>query len=215
MAWQGGEFHNGGTKLQEQFHRCGETKLQEKEDHSQMISTINVGIEGITPLIVNRFHEEAQEAASSGEHSRKERPSPQDDAANRLYQNGNGIFYPAENIRQSLIGAASRHKIGRRAATADMAASIFVTPFELPLEGEWHVDSRPVVIQRARIVRHRPMFDEWLIRFQIQIDTDLVSERLVRLVLEDAGKLVGIGDFRPAKKGQYGRFSVSSWEKQV
>ena len=85
----------------------------------------------------------------------------------------------------------------------------------LPLMGEWHVDSRAIVIPatKGRILRHRPMFDEWSISFQVQIDTDLVSERLVKDILEDAGKLVGIGDFRPARKGPYGRFSVTTWEK--
>lgn len=70
-----------------------------------------------------------------------------------------------------------------------------------------------VLVPKGRILRHRPMFDEWCVDFQIQIDTDLVGERLVRDILADAGKLVGIGDFRPARKGPYGRFTVTSWEK--
>lgn len=178
--------------------------------------TINVKISGITPLIVNRFHEQAQEEASSGTHSRSERPGPEEDAKMRLYQNGNGPFLPAENIRQSIIGASSRHKIGRRAATMDIAAGLYVFPFELTLQGEWHVDSRAVVIKATggRIVRHRPMFDEWSIDLKLQIDNSLVSEQLVKKIVEDAGALVGIGDFRPARKGPYGRFSVVTWEKE-
>lgn len=178
--------------------------------------TINVTIEGLTPLLVNRFHEAAAEEATSGTRSRKERPGPDEDAESRLYKNGNGPFFPAENIRQSMIGAASRHKIGRRAATTDMAAAVYLSPFELPLTGDWHTDSRAIVIPatKGRILRHRPMFDQWAIDFQIQIDNDLVSESLVRNILEDAGKLVGVGDFRPARKGPYGRFSVTSWKKE-
>src|SRR6266487_3517735 len=102
--------------------------------------TVNVKIEGLTPLLVNRFHEEAAAEATSGSHSRKERLGPEEDARQRLYINGDVPFFPAENIRQSMIGAASRHKIGRRAATTDIAASIYILPFELPLMGEWHVD---------------------------------------------------------------------------
>jgi hypothetical protein len=177
--------------------------------------TVNVQIAGLTPLIVNRFHEEAWDDVITGTHSRKERPGPQEDAANRLYQNGHGLFYPAENIRQSIIGAASRHKIGRRAATTDVAAAIYVSPFELPLEEEWHVDSRAVVIKATggRVIRNRPMFDQWHLNFQLLIDTDLIPEKLMQVILEDAGKLVGLGDWRPAKKGQYGRFTIVSWER--
>lgn len=183
-----------------------------------MISIVSVKIEGLTPLIVNRFHEEAAaEASSSMRSARKERPSPEDDALERLYQNGNGTYLPAENIRQSVIEAAKRFKIGRRAATTDVAAGIFIMPFELPLKGDWHVDSRAVVIPATggRILRHRPMFDEWSISFEMQIDGDVgVDEKMVREILTSAGKLVGIGDFRPARKGPYGRFNVISWEKK-
>lgn len=181
-----------------------------------MISVIKVKILGLTPLIVNRFHEEAAAEATLGIRGHKERPTPEEDAENRLYTNGNGPFIPAENIRQSIIGAASRHKIGRRAATTDVAAGVYVSPFELPLSGDWHVDSRAIVIPatKGRILRHRPMFDEWGIDFDLQIDTDLISEKLIHAIVEDSGRLVGIGDFRPARKGPYGRFNITSWEKK-
>jgi hypothetical protein len=176
--------------------------------------TIAVTIHGVTPLLVNRFHEEAQQEASSRVHSRKERPTPEEDSTDRLYQNEAGIYFPAENIRQSIIEAAKRHKLGRRSATTDVAAAVYVSPFALPLGGEWHVDSRPVVIPatQGRILRHRPMFDDWRITFQLQVDTELVDEKTVRKIVDDAGSLVGVGDFRPARKGPYGRFRIDSWQ---
>lgn len=178
------------------------------------MKTVSVTIAGLTPLIVNRFHEEAAAEATSGIHSRKEKLSPEDDAASRLYIKNDIPFFPAENIRQSIIEAAKRHKIGRRAATTDVAASIYVLPFELVLMGDWHVDSRAVVIPATggRILRHRPMFDEWSIDFSLQVDTDLIDIRLIQAIVTDAGKLVGLGDFRPARKGPYGRFQIENWE---
>lgn len=179
------------------------------------MKAFQVQVHGVTPLLVNRFHEDAQEEATGGVHVRKERLAPQQDAEDRLYQNESGCYFPAENLRQSVILAASRTKIGRRAATTDVAAALFITPFALPIAGEWHVDSRPVVIPatRGRILRHRPMFDEWTIEFTLQIETELLDASTVRKVLDDAGNYVGIGDFRPAKKGPYGRFRVDSWHE--
>lgn len=182
-----------------------------------MLQTINVQIEGIAPLIINRFHEDAAEAATSGVHARKEQPSPEEDAAARLYpHNGHGNTIPAENVRQSMIAASSRTKIGRRSATVDTAASIYIFPELLDLDGEWHVDSRAIVIPstRGRILRHRPMFNQWSIAFKLQVNTDLIDLQTVKKILEDAGALVGLGDFRPQRKGPYGRFSVVSWEKE-
>lgn len=175
---------------------------------------INIIIRGVTPLIVNRFHEEAQAEASRGVHSRKETMTPEEDARNRLYMVDEKPYVPAENLRKSLIEAAKRHKIGRRAATTDVAAALFITPFALLLEGEWTVDSRPVVIPatQGRILRHRPIFHEWSLSFLLQVDTDLLDADLARRILDDAGNYVGIGDFRPARTGPYGRFRVDSYQ---
>jgi hypothetical protein len=174
-----------------------------------------VKIEGQTPLLVNRFHEEAQAEASSGTHSRKERPSPEEDAESRLYKNEAGIYFPAENLRQSIITASGRHKIGRRSAAADVAAAIFIKPFALTLTGEWKTDSRAVVIPatRGRILRHRPIFEKWIIEFELEIEEDLIDKTLIRRIVDDAGNYCGLGDFRPARKGPHGRFLVMHWEE--
>jgi hypothetical protein len=176
---------------------------------------IQIRLSGRTPLLCNRFHEEAQLEASSGTHSTsRDRLSPQDDAANRLYQVDGKPYFPAENLRQSVIGAAARHKIGRRAATADVAAALLIEPFAMPLLGDWEVDARPVVIPatRGRVLRYRPIFNDWRIEAMLTIDTRLVDVKLLRRIVDDAGDYVGIGDYRPAKKGPYGRFSVDSWK---
>jgi hypothetical protein len=182
------------------------------------MDTIHVKIEGLYPLLVNRFHEEAQAEASSGVHSRKELDTPFKDAENRLYRNETlGVYFPAENIRQSIIVASSRHKIGRKAATADVAAALYVDPEVIPLTEPWVVDSRAVVIPatRGRILRHRPSFPKWTLSFNLRVDTALIDLNLVRRIVDDAGNYVGIGDYRPARKGPYGRFSVVLWEHEA
>jgi hypothetical protein len=35
---------------------------------------------------------------------------------------------------------------------------------------------------------------------------------LVRAVVDDAGKKIGLGDYRPQRKGPFGRFVVRKWE---
>ena len=42
----------------------------------------------------------------------------------------------------------------------------------------------------------------------------MVSSLRIEEILASSGKLVGLGDFRPARKGPYGRFSIVSWEEK-
>jgi hypothetical protein len=179
------------------------------------MEVIQFKLTGVTPLIVNRFHEEAQEEATSGIHGRHEKLSSHDDAENRLYKSPDGsAYFPAENLRQSIVGAASRHKIGRKSATGDVAAALYLEPFALPLTGVWEVDSRPVVIPatRGRILRHRPIFNDWQLEGRLQFDPRLIDKTLLRKIVDDSGDYVGIGDFRPARRGPYGRFRVDEWQ---
>lgn len=182
------------------------------------MKSIEITITGVTPLLINRFHEEAREEATSGIHARHEHPEPADDARERLYlladQPKESPYFPAENLRQSIIAAAGRHKIGRRSAASDVAAAVYLAPDAMPLAGGWAVDSRPVVIPatRGRIMRHRPKFEQWAISFTLNFEERLISPKLARDCVDDAGDYVGIGDFRPARKGPFGRFKVTRWE---
>jgi hypothetical protein len=44
------------------------------------------------------------------------------------------------------------------------------------------------------------------------VDSKGMSAELVRNLIDDAGSKVGIGDFRPERKGPFGRFKVTSWK---
>jgi hypothetical protein len=43
------------------------------------------------------------------------------------------------------------------------------------------------------------------------VDTDFLPIKLFRDLVDAAGKRVGLGDFRPDKKGPFGKFVVVSW----
>jgi hypothetical protein len=62
------------------------------------------------------------------------------------------------------------------------------------------------------IMAHRPRVDTWHTTFTIDLDTTMFTPNLVRSVVDDAGKKIGLGDYRPARKGPFGRFVVSRWE---
>lgn len=67
-----------------------------------------------------------------------------------------------------------------------------------------YVYKTPVVVQRNRIIRTRPIFNDWSIEIEVEYLPDVISKDDVKEIFEKAGILVGIGDWRP----QYGRFEV-------
>lgn len=71
------------------------------------------------------------------------------------------------------------------------------------------IDQRRVTVQRAGITRSRPAFNVgWEATFQIEVLTpEYIRSDDLLTVLTQAGRLVGLGDFRPT----YGRFVVSNF----
>ena len=45
----------------------------------------------------------------------------------------------------------------------------------------------------------------------LDLDTEVMSEGLLRDIVDKAGKAVGLGDFRPDCKGPFGKFEVTKW----
>ena len=71
----------------------------------------------------------------------------------------------------------------------------------------------PVVVQRARILRTRAMFEvPWSCSFDVDGDDELVSTEHLDRWLEISGRRIGLGDWRPEKSGTFGRFKTVSIE---
>ena len=66
----------------------------------------------------------------------------------------------------------------------------------------------PVVVQRNRIERTRAKFDTWSVTFVLEAEDDLVDQPQLESWLAIAGRRIGLGDWRPEKSGDFGRFVV-------
>ena len=171
---------------------------------------------------MNRFTEEAEIAVSSGTRVsiRSKGGTPREEAAPKCYKDSDGQLYiPSTNVLSCIIAAGTFHKAGKSKLTTQktslIPAGIIVTDLVCPLNTkEWEVDSRSVVIPSTggRIMCHRPRIDEWETSFTLEVDSEMFNEKTVRLLVDDAGKKLGLGDYRPQRKGPFGRFSVVGWE---
>lgn len=126
-------------------------------------------------------------------------------------EDGIGPFIPAMNIDAAFVEAAKMNKLGKHAKRAMM-----ILEDKVPLRYEGprkaaelatdprFIDARSVRVSMARLTRYRPRFNDWSLTCTLAFDSDQINANEVRQIVENAGKLVGLGDFRP----RFGRFSV-------
>lgn len=172
---------------------------------------IDVTITGLTGFLMHRYNDPGDPGRR-----RKRKYDPEEEAEKGAYRNEKGELYiPAEGVRKSMITAAKQFKIGRMSAARSVAASIDIKPEQFVLDAkDYEIDKRPVVIQKARIMRYRPLIREWEVSFLLTYDDeDIPNQDMLKQILEYAGRKVGIGDYRPQNMGKFGRFSVTRWRK--
>src|SRR5262245_41857233 len=174
------------------------------------LKSVTVTLSGSTPLLMHKFPMIALEAA--------EKKSPEDQAEHAAYRDPDtGMLYvPGPNVQRALVAAASYSKGKGRATLAKQAAAcLMVSPERISLGvKDYEIDSRPVVVPatKGRVLRHRPRLDKWAITFEIEYDDTLLNDKELRRIVDDCGSRVGLLDFRPERKGSYGRATVTNWK---
>ena len=78
----------------------------------------------------------------------------------------------------------------------------------------YEVDSRRVVnpTTKGALLAHRPRIERWTLKLMIRINENLMDPAFVRQLLTEAGEQLGIGAFRPEKRGPFGLFHVVAWD---
>lgn len=188
---------------------------------------IRVTIKGISPLLMNRFTEQAEIKISGGTSSAFQasgnRGNPREQAEPKRYSDAQGNLYiPGANVFSCLVAAGIFIKVGRSKLTTQKSslvpAGLMVDDLICSLgTKDWEVDSRSVVIPATggRIMCHRPRIDQWSLTFNLDVDEEMFSPDLVRQLVDAAGKKVGLGDWRPSRKGPFGRFVVDQWAAET
>lgn len=186
---------------------------------------VNVRISGVTPLLCNRFTDAAQIAATNGTRlsATGDKGSPQEQAASKLYIGHNGKpMIPTPNLFRCIIDAGAFFKAGKSKVTTQKSslipACVEVDGLELPIvhKDPWTVDQRPVrnPATGGRFLCYRPCFHDWELEFTLGYDPDMIQVKLLREIIDAAGKRIGLGDFRPACKGPFGKFVVTRWQEE-
>lgn len=129
--------------------------------------------------------------------------------------------HPAASFRRSMMNAVTGMKYGKKAARMVIAGAVFpVDEWVTILNGSgkpakgYELDKRSVVIKssKARVLRVRPKFWPWSCLLNLEIDHDWLTTEHVLEALARAGRIIGVGEFRPDPSdgksgiGTFGRF---------
>ena len=182
-------------------------------DLSQPYS-VNVTIEGASDFLFHRWNNEAvaeKTAAAKGSKAKKT-----DDPESFVYRDEKGdLAIPGEYLRMAIINAAKFKQDPRspRKSAMDLykAGIVNMTPLASLGVKEWdYEDRRRVMIQRNGVTRVRPaMLKGYRVEFQIMVNLpEYIDPASLRETIEQAGRLIGIGDFRPT----FGRFGVVKFD---
>lgn len=179
------------------------------------MKTVEVSIEGISPLLMNRF----RDVQIEGTAKKRTGALTEMDIKDKLYLDGKGKpYFPASYARGSAVTASKQFKIsggGKRTYSNLVGSSINVLPEAIPLDGEY-VPYRIAAVNpmtKGRMMVTRPRFDKWSATFKIELTDDSLPVSVLNEILEHAGRYVGIGDWRPEKKGMFGKFMLTSFKE--
>lgn len=173
-----------------------------------------ITLRGASDMLFHRWSNEQVAAQASAAKNSKGKKT--DNLESYVYRtDGGNLGIPGEYLRMAIITAAKFRADPRspRKSAMDLYKAGIVSLSAIADLGiiTWdYEDSRRVTIQRAGITRTRPAIREgWEATFHLAV---LLPEYIRPVDLQDviyqAGRLVGIGDFRPT----FGRFVPKHFE---
>ncbi len=173
---------------------------------------IEVTLKGKSPLLMHRFPLEPIEGFAKMTKEKQAKIGEYRDSTTGM------LYIPGTNLQRAFISGAAYSKGKGRASLAKIAAAcLFVTPEIVSLNTkDYIIDSRAAVnpVTKGRIIVNRPRIDDWEITFNLEYDDILLSESQVRTIVDDTCSKVGYLDFRPERKGSFGRAMVIEWKTE-
>jgi len=190
------------------------------------LPTVQIRFQGVSPLLCHNgqtadprnTYAKAMKAISG---KRKKTDADYDEMARLewlagLYRTSDDIVIPDYVIESTMISGAKKSKRGPQAKCGlfftEHASLHFVgkpdvitddTLAEMFVSGDF-THTIGVKVSMSKVMRTRPIFRNWSLTATAQYDPDVLNLRDVEEIAADAGKLVGLGDWRP----KHGRFET-------
>ena len=175
------------------------------------VESLTIEVVGTSPLICHRWSDSMREqirakqtkAAARG----REAKDPDRDYRESLYPHPDGGFgFPAVAFKAAAVRAGTY---------ADMKMTFLRGAFHVqgelvPIAGEPEMREDMVRLQGSTAdIRYRGQFPVWSAQVPVLLNVAALSIEQLANLFVIAGFAVGVGDWRPERNGQYGRFEIA------
>lgn len=190
------------------------------------LPTVQIHLQGVSPLLCHNgqtadprnTYAKAMKAISG---KRKKTDADFDELARLewlagLYRFGDELVIPDYVLESTMIAGAKKSKRGPQAKCGLFFTDHAVLEFDGKPEainddtlakmfaGGTFTHTVGVRVGMAKVMRTRPVFRNWSCAASVQYDPDVLNQRDLEEIAVDAGRLVGLGDWRP----KHGRFNA-------
>lgn len=180
--------------------------------------TLLIPIVGTAPLIVHKFSEKAKRQmldAMQGRKSPKQPRDPEADYESAMYLHDDGGYgFPVIAFKAATVGA-SRY-FGKSVPMTMLRQSIFVDAEFSKRDGQKlariagtpHMREDVVRVGMGTDLRYRPEFTEWQAVLEVTFVASMLTRDSVLSLIDAGGMGVGVGEWRPEKKGDFGTYQI-------
>jgi len=209
-----------------------EVGIMKKQEQGEIIieqmqvGNVSVWIKGLSPLIYNAMSAKVKEGMltgstrkSSAEKAASLRHYPIEEYRESVYRReGDGptrLTFPAVAFKSAAVGAI-RHIPNSGTNMTAMRQLMWVMGDKVDVYGvpQLHMAvTKQAGMTGAPDMRTRAILAEWCCCVKLQFVMPILNETTLARLLDAAGLVIGVGDFRQEKgKGNYGQFQIASKE---
>ena len=180
-------------------------------------SVLTTRIIGISPFIQHKWSEKAikmiRDQHAGVRVKNREIRKPEEEFRDAAYVCEDGRFgFPAGGIKACLIGAAHKD-IGLEKTL--LRKSLFIIPDD-PINNLIALETDDPLMREDTVrvgagstdLRYRPEFRNWSMILNFEFDAQALTQPTILNLVQRAGFGVGLGEWRPEKGGENGRFEV-------
>lgn len=185
-----------------------------------------VDVIGTSPLLMHRFSEKAKRMMADKQQKKSPSAKKAKDQAQEcrdatyFMDDGQTPALPALSFKLAAVNACRYAGL----KMTDAVGAFFVNGTYVEREGQEMVPlSYGEMVEREDVVRlagktadlrYRPEFRNWSVRLEATVFPNALSVEEFLTLLALAGEHVGVGDWRPQRRGTFGRFRIASSSPQ-